>query len=69
MPDGSPATNTAGDARTRITPSRYTILVPLRGDRHLAYNTLSQSFAIWEPADMAMWRELEGAGTLPFTAA
>lgn len=49
-----------------IKPSRYTILVPLRGDQHLAYNTVSQAFSVWDADDFALWSELIRKGSAPF---
>lgn len=49
-----------------IKPSRYTILVPLKQGRRLAYNTVTQAFALWSAADSARWAELVEAGALPF---
>lgn len=69
MPDGTLHSDPAPRAKTMIAPSRYTILVPLRGDRHLAYNTRSQSFSVWDADDVALWTDLEAAGELPFSAA
>lgn len=43
-------------------PSRYTVRIPLRAGRELAYNTLSGAFALWEPDDVARYAELASAG-------
>ncbi|MBJ6370515.1 radical SAM/SPASM domain-containing protein [Sedimentitalea arenosa] len=69
MPDGQFQPDNADDAATRIKPSRYNILVPIAGGRHLAYNTVSQSFSIWDRDDMALWTDLATDGSVPFTAA
>ncbi len=65
MPDGS-GTTFLGTELT-IKPSRYTVLVPLRGNRHLAYNTMSRAFAIWDAEDLVRWNALCDAGALPFS--
>ncbi len=44
-------------------PSRYNIRVPLRGDKELAYNSLTGSFAMWEADDLATFARIE-AGDL-----
>lgn len=67
MPDGQFQNETPQDATTQIKPSRYTILIPLTGDRHLAYNTVSQSFSIWDSEDMALWKDLAIAGSMAFS--
>lgn len=69
MPDGQFQSESGQDARTRIKPSNYTILVPLKNDRKLAYNTVSQAFAVWDKADGQLWDDLDKAGDLPFGAA
>ncbi len=53
---------------TIVKPSRYTILVPLTDERHLAYNTSSQAFSIWDSNDFAVWSELVESGAQPFSA-
>lgn len=68
MPDGQFDTDTRQLSRTMIKPSRYTVLVPLTGGRHLAYNTVSQAFALWDSADAVLWDQLVEAGALPFSA-
>ena len=68
MPDGQFPPE-AQLAATDIKPSRYNVLMPLNGDRHLAYNTVSQAFAIWDAADLALWRRLRTAGRVAFTPA
>lgn len=67
MPDGQFLNDASQANETRIKPSRYTILIPLNGNRHLAYNTVSQSFSIWDAEDLALWKELANAGQLPFS--
>jgi len=67
MPDGSFRTSTDQEAMN-IKASRYTILVPLKGERHLAYNTVSQSFSVWDAQDFALWNDLETTGSIPFSA-
>lgn len=66
MPDGQFHTEPGQDARTKIKPSAYTVLVPLSGDRQLAYNTVSQAFSIWNASDSALWDDLQRAGELSF---
>jgi uncharacterized protein len=74
MPDGSFQNSsqniTQADA-TMIKASRYSVLVPLTGGRHLAYNTVSQAFSIWDRDDMALWNDLQAGGTtggaIPFS--
>jgi len=68
MLDGQVHTGARQDTRTQIKPSRYTVLIPLTGGRHLAYNTVSQAFALWERADKTIWDALARAGTEPFEA-
>ncbi|MEO9683623.1 MAG: radical SAM protein [Tateyamaria sp.] len=55
-------------AVTFIKPSRYTVLVPLTNDRHLAYNTSSQAFSIWDADDLALWNALVDHGAQEFSA-
>lgn len=69
MPDGQFQSGTEQDTRLHIRASRYTLLVPLTGGRHLAYNTLSQAFSLWDKADKALWDDLESAGGRPFEPA
>lgn len=68
MPDGALHTAADHDA-TYIKASRYTILVPLKGQRQLAYNTVSQAFSVWTASDMEHWNALLAAGHVPFSAA
>ncbi|MEX0339393.1 MAG: radical SAM protein [Arenibacterium sp.] len=67
MPDGQLKTTTA-EVAARIKPSLYTVLVPIKEARHLAYNTVSQSFSIWDAQDIALWRDLEEQGALKYDA-
>ncbi|MHA6261771.1 radical SAM protein [Arenibacterium sp. CAU 1754] len=67
MPDGSFQSHSDQTA-TSIKPSQYTILVPLTGARHLAYNTVSQSFSVWDAQDMALWQDLSVSKALPYSA-
>ena len=57
------------DGGTRIRASRYTVLVPLTGGRHLAYNTFSQAFALWDARDKALWDRLDRPQGRPFEPA
>lgn len=66
MPDGQIHSSHEQGAATFIKPSRYTVLVPLTNSRHLAYNTVSQSFSIWNARDMAMWTDLIENGATEF---
>ena len=68
MPDGRIESRSAQSA-TAIKPSRYTVLVPMTGGRYLAYNTVSQSFSVWDGEDMALWNDLEMQGALGYRAA
>ncbi|MGD9864673.1 MAG: radical SAM protein [Pseudodonghicola sp.] len=68
MPDGPFHSEAQQDSRALIKPSRYTVLIPLTRGRHLAYNTASQAFALWEAADAALWDRLQTEGSLPFSA-
>lgn len=68
MLDGELPPQSRQDSRTRIKPSRYTVLVPLTGGRHLAYNTVSQAFALWDRTDMARWEDLARQGAMPFSS-
>ncbi|UUL84025.1 radical SAM/SPASM domain-containing protein [Sphingomonas qomolangmaensis] len=43
----------------RAAPSRYTLTIPLRGDRMLAYNSASQHFALWDADDVAAWKMID----------
>lgn len=38
-----------------LKPSRYTVLVPLKDGRALAYNSLSQAFAVWSAAEREVY--------------
>jgi hypothetical protein len=67
MPDGQLNTSSRQSAAS-IKPSQYTVLVPLKGARHLAYNTVAQSFSIWDAKDIALWRDLESNGALRYDA-
>lgn len=49
-----------------LKPSKYTICIPLKGKRTLAYNTVSQAFAVWNSEDIALWENLCAAETLAF---
>lgn len=69
MPDGQFQNGDAQDVTTQIKQSRYTILIPLKDDRHLAYNTVTQSFSIWDIEDLALWEDIGAARALPFSAA
>ena len=40
---------------TALSGSRYNVLVPLRGERWLAYNALSGAMGLWERGDRAMY--------------
>ena len=68
MPDGQIRTETHQDA-TSIKSSRYSVVVPMTGARYLAYNTVSQSFSIWDAQDMALWQDLGVAGAMPYSPA
>ena len=68
MPDGQIRTETHQDT-TSIKPSRYTVVVPMTGARYLAYNTVSQSFSIWDAQDMALWQDLGVASAMPYSPA
>lgn len=67
MPDGQFQTD-ADHGATAIKPSRYTVLVPLTEGRHLAYNTVSQAFSVWDSDDFALWSDLTDAGALSYSA-
>ena len=66
MPDGQLQTGNGQNVQTRIKPSVYTVIVPLKGDRWLAYNTVSQAFSIWDKGDFLLWQDLGKAGELQF---
>ena len=51
-----------------VKPSRYTVRIPLRGDRCLAYNTISQAFSVWDQDDMRHWDELTKRGRMTYRA-
>lgn len=66
MPDGQFQPQPTQASETMIKPSRYTVLVPLRRGRHLAYNTLSKAFSVWDSDDMAHWSALTEAREMAF---
>jgi len=67
MPDGQlHAENNQKQKTTAIKPSVYTVLVPMTGARYLAYNTVSQSFSVWDSADMAIWQDMVQHGSVPY---
>lgn len=68
MPDGQITSDNRQSSATGIKPSLYTVLVPMTGARYLAYNTVSQSFSVWDAQDMAMWQDLNARETLPYSA-
>ena len=68
MPDGQFHTEARQDSRTQIKPSRYTVMVPLTAGRHLAYNTVSQAFALLDPDEVQLWDALRAAGSVSFAA-
>lgn len=43
----------------KILPSRYTLTIPLRDGRMLAYNSASQNFALWDLEDVENWQKVE----------
>lgn len=47
---------------TQRQSSRYTTLIPLHGDRALAYNGMSGAFAVWDPEDLAGYERIRGGG-------
>lgn len=47
----------------RILPSRYTLTIPVAGDRLLAYNTSSQCFALWNAEEIECWDCIESGET------
>lgn len=67
MPDGQFPYASAKQAM-RIKPSAYTVIVPLTGGRSLAYNTVSQAFALWDAQDAALWQALCDQQTRVFDA-
>jgi len=69
MPDGQFQSDAEQETRMQIKPSAYTVLVPLSGNRQLAYNTVSQAFSVWDARDEALWQDLVQAGELGFGAA
>lgn len=40
-------------------PSRYNIIIPLRGERALAFNTVSKTFALWNVEDLDLLKKVE----------
>ena len=68
MPDGQMKTDNQQSTAAAIKPSLYTVLVPLTGARYLAYNTVSQSFSVWDEQDMALWQDLSANESLPYSA-
>ncbi|MFD3189258.1 radical SAM protein [Sedimentitalea sp. HM32M-2] len=67
MPDGQICEQGLRAETMRIKPSKYTILIPLKRGRHLAYNTVSQSFSVWDGQDIALWQDLSLAGAMTFS--
>ena len=55
-------------AAISVKPSRYTVLIPLKGDRVLAFNTASRAFAVWTKDEQDIWTALLERGTQPFEA-
>jgi uncharacterized protein len=54
---------------TDYRPSRYNILIPLKGDRTLAYNGMSGASAVWESDDAECFdRVVSGDAGLPSTS-
>lgn len=51
----------------RIKPSRYTVLVPIKDEKYLAYNTVSQSFSVWDSDEFAVWNNLVTSASLEFS--
>lgn len=47
----------------RAKPSHYNILVPLKGGRSLAYNTVSGSFAVWSKEDVDIYERIQAEPT------
>ena len=62
MPDGAFPQVSSDVGTFLIKRSRYTVLVPLRGGRHLAYHTVSRAFSVWEAQDHALWQALGERG-------
>lgn len=46
-------------AKKTAVPSFYNIRVPLKGDKELAYNSFTGSFALWEKEDVELFRQIE----------
>lgn len=53
---------------SRAVPSRYTILIPIKNRRYLAYNSVSGSLALWNQDDMNLYTRL-AAERIPVNAA
>ncbi|RVU33967.1 radical SAM/SPASM domain protein maturase [Hwanghaeella grinnelliae] len=50
----------SGEAANRnAAPSSYNLFIPIRGDRHLVYNTLTGAYAIWDADDMEIYESLK----------
>lgn len=43
---------------TQASSSRYSITIPLRGGRCLAYNGMSEAFALWAPEDLEVYERI-----------
>ena len=69
MHDGQFPMGNSDTPVTQLKPSAYTVLVPMTGARHLAYNTVSQAFSIWNEQDLALWQDILAAPSTPFTPA
>ena len=68
MPDGQ-FQDQKDVATASIKQSQYTVLVPIHGERYLAYNTVSQSFSVWDADDMALWQDLGNKASLAYSSA
>ena len=69
MHDGQFSSEEFGTTATLLKPSAYTVLIPLTGERHLAYNTVSQAFSIWDADDLALWETMLKGPATPFSPA
>lgn len=54
-----PIAQPPGEIGITAKPSRYNLFIPLVGGRSLAYNTVSQAFAIWSAQDRGIYDQIE----------
>lgn len=50
-----------------VEPSRYTVVIPLKGTKSLAYNTASRAFAVWSDQERQDWDDIVRAKRTPYS--